>query len=54
MRNTLFVLLAFALLSCTPGAPYEVRSPCVAIDSVSIEMPMPCVRRAVNLEHGFA
>ncbi|KJV89925.1 hypothetical protein RBEAN4_0916 [Rickettsia bellii str. RML An4] len=38
------------LLSCTPSAPYEIKSPCVAAeinDEAELNMN-PCVRRPVN------
>ncbi|ADE29800.1 DUF2706 domain-containing protein [Rickettsia prowazekii] len=44
-----FIILA-QLLSCTPSAPYEIKSPCVSVDiddnsSLSIN---PCIRRPIN------
>ncbi len=40
-----FVML-LQLLSCTSGPPYEIKSPCVSIES---SIRNPCVRRPVNL-----
>ncbi|KJW03228.1 hypothetical protein REIP_1253 [Rickettsia endosymbiont of Ixodes pacificus] len=51
MLKFLLVLIMLAqLLSCTPSAPYEIKSPCVSADvddgsSLSVN---PCVRRPVN------
>lgn len=38
------------LISCTPGPPYEIKSPCVSADSLEIEAAKgnPCIRRPVN------
>ncbi len=41
----------FQLLSCTPSAPYEIRSPCVSADLEGSVHPHPCVRRPINLIH---
>ena len=47
--SVLTIMLA-QLLSCTPSAPYEIKSPCVSADmdggsSLNIN---PCIRRPVN------
>ncbi|WP_341750995.1 DUF2706 domain-containing protein [Candidatus Tisiphia endosymbiont of Sialis lutaria] len=38
------------LLSCTSSPPYEIKSPCVSIESTDPSgIRNPCVRRPVNL-----
>lgn len=40
------------VLSCTQKGPYEVKSPCVSIDSLTDDNSYsitPCVRRPANL-----
>ncbi|ABV78838.1 hypothetical protein A1I_02310 [Rickettsia bellii OSU 85-389] len=47
--GVLLIMLS-QLLSCTPSAPYEIKSPCVAPeinDEAELNMN-PCVRRPVN------
>ncbi|ARD86472.1 MAG: DUF2706 domain-containing protein [Janthinobacterium lividum] len=47
--GVLLIMLS-QLLSCTPSAPYEIKSPCVAAeinDEAELNMN-PCVRRPVN------
>ncbi|HJD65702.1 MAG TPA: DUF2706 domain-containing protein [Rickettsia endosymbiont of Bembidion nr. Transversale] len=47
--GVLLIMLS-QLLSCTPSAPYEIKSPCVAAeinDETELNMN-PCVRRPVN------
>ena len=47
-------LQLFFLLSCTPSKPYEARSPCVAIESISdIYGITPCVRKPINLTYAI-
>ncbi len=41
------MMIVIPSLSCVPGKPYEVKSPCVSIDS--LDEPGPCSRRPVNL-----
>lgn len=53
LKASLFFAMLLQLLSCTPGAPYEVRSPCVSNsqdDDPSTLLKNPCVRRPVNLD----
>ncbi len=38
------------LLSCTPSAPYEIKSPCVAIESDAATPASPCIRRPANFK----
>lgn len=46
-------LIVSILSSCTPSAPYEVRSPCVSIESANPSPTMsPCIRRPVNFDIG--
>ncbi|WP_342226112.1 DUF2706 domain-containing protein [Rickettsia endosymbiont of Urophora cardui] len=44
------LIMLSQLLSCTPSAPYEIKSPCVAAEiNDEAELSMnPCVRRPVN------
>ncbi|AAU03759.1 DUF2706 domain-containing protein [Rickettsia typhi] len=44
-----FIMIA-QLLSCTPSAPYEIKSPCVSadIDDNSNLSVNPCIRRPIN------
>jgi hypothetical protein len=52
MNYLVLLISALIMTSCTPGTPYEVKSPCVAIDAnLDESMPMPCVRRPANLNH---
>lgn len=43
-------LLLSSILSCTPSAPYEIKSPCVAVEAEDEydHAIRPCVRRPVN------
>ncbi|HJD65127.1 MAG TPA: DUF2706 domain-containing protein [Rickettsia endosymbiont of Diachasma alloeum] len=47
--GVLLIMLS-QLLSCTPSAPYEIKSPCVAAEiNDEAELSInPCVRRPVN------
>ncbi|MFP3120471.1 DUF2706 domain-containing protein [Rickettsia sp. R2] len=49
LKLLLVLIMLAQLLSCTPSAPYEIKSPCVSADiddgSVSVN---PCIRRPVN------
>ncbi len=47
-----FGLLILKLIACTPGKPYEIRSPCVAIESENSDIT-PCVRRPANLNRSL-
>lgn len=47
------VLSAISILSCTPSAPYEIKSPCVSIDSDSSGTITPCVRRPINISRAI-
>jgi len=47
-------LILLQLLSCTAGAPYEIRSPCVSgstEDSLAIN---PCIRKPLNINKDVA
>ena len=47
-----FIFLMLGLLSCTPSAPYEIKSPCVSIEATDHNYLInPCVRRPVNLNY---
>lgn len=41
-------VMLLQLLSCTPSAPYEIKSPCVSSESEDV-IGNPCVRRPVNI-----
>ncbi|MDX1916652.1 MAG: DUF2706 domain-containing protein [Rickettsiaceae bacterium] len=46
-----FLLLAFCLaniLSCTNATLYEIKSPCVSIDSANPYFRAPCTKRPAN------
>lgn len=47
--GVLLIMLS-QLLSCTPSAPYEIKSPCVVAEiNGEAELSInPCVRRPVN------
>ena len=50
-KFSVFFAMLIHLLSCTPGAPYEIKSPCVSIESQDDATSMtrnPCVRRPIN------
>ncbi|MBN8511726.1 MAG: DUF2706 domain-containing protein [Rickettsiales bacterium] len=49
-KNYLLICSLIVLsLSCTPKPPYEIKSPCVANDSVENSSAIhPCIRRPVN------
>lgn len=52
MNYLVLLISAFIITSCTQGTPYEVKSPCVAIDAnIDGSVPIPCVRRPANLNH---
>lgn len=42
------VAMLLHLLSCTPSAPYEIKSPCVSSESEDV-IGNPCIRRPVNI-----
>ncbi len=47
-RVFVFTLLILMVSSCTPKPPYEVRSPCVSIDSDNPFYRSPCSRVPLN------
>jgi hypothetical protein len=47
IKFILAIIFILPSISCTPGKPYEIKSPCVAKDSDDIFSP--CARRPVNL-----
>ena len=50
-----FLAMLTQLLSCTPGPPYEIKSPCVAIEpSDDAAAGSPCVRRPINSKFDMA
>ncbi|MCC8398844.1 MAG: DUF2706 domain-containing protein [Rickettsia endosymbiont of Labidopullus appendiculatus] len=49
LRFSVFFVILLQLLSCTAGPPYEIKSPCVSIESTDeSSIRNPCVRRPVN------
>jgi hypothetical protein len=54
LKFFLFSAMLLHLLSCTPGAPYEIKSPCVSTESDDISNDInPCVRRSINSQFGI-
>lgn len=51
LRTFLLIALFSGLYSCTPSAPYEIKSPCVAVDPENPYAISPCVRTPVNLKY---
>ncbi|MBY0534035.1 MAG: DUF2706 domain-containing protein [Rickettsiaceae bacterium] len=47
------IVLLGAISSCTPSAPYEIKSPCVSSEDINSFTVMPCVRRPVNLNYAI-
>ncbi len=48
------ILLGFCLISlhsCFNSAPYEVRSPCVAVESNNPYVITPCTKIPANIDH---
>lgn len=45
------VVVFVGTTSCAPKPPYEVKSPCVAIETDNPWAVNPCVRRAANVLH---
>lgn len=55
LKISLFLAIILQLLSCTPGAPYEIKSPCVSSEPTDIySLRNPCVRRPVNLNYDIS
>ena len=55
LKNIFFIFLLSGILSCTPTAPYEIKSPCVSIEGSEHTYGVnPCVRRPVNMNYAFA
>ncbi|WP_253307576.1 MULTISPECIES: DUF2706 domain-containing protein [unclassified Rickettsia] len=50
LKLSISLVILLQLLSCTPSAPYEIKSPCVSAESNDLfSAPInPCVRRPVN------
>jgi len=51
LKTFLFIALFSGLYSCTPSAPYEIKSPCVAVDSENPYAINPCVRVPLNMKY---
>ncbi|KAF8818293.1 DUF2706 domain-containing protein [Rickettsia endosymbiont of Cardiosporidium cionae] len=58
MQWLLAVVFCINILSCVPGPPQELKSPCVAADSfdlfggsLSLDLSVPCIRYPVNDKH---
>lgn len=47
-------LIASGLASCVPKPPYEIKSPCVSIDSDNPYAINPCIRRPVNISRDIS
>ncbi len=48
------LLLLFLVLSCTPTAPYEIKSPCVSHSTTdNMQGITPCPRRPVNINYSI-
>lgn len=47
-KNILLILSVLALHSCTTSTPYEIKSPCVSIESDNPYFRSPCERRPAN------
>lgn len=53
--KSLLVLLLLTVASCTPSAPYEIKSPCVSGDVNTETIGItPCLRRPANLNYDIA
>lgn len=50
------IIILMQLFSCTPSAPYEMKSPCVATEFSGEEaiIPNPCVRKPVNFNRDIS
>lgn len=51
LKFIISIVVLMQLSSCTPSAPYEIKSPCVSAET-NDELDMgitPCIRRPVNL-----
>ncbi len=53
IKVTIVLSLILNVISCTPSAPYEIKSPCVSIESDHPYAITPCVRRPANLEYAI-
>lgn len=51
MHSIVVVLTMLLLLSCTPSAPYEIRSPCVSVDHPYGHNP--CPTRPANIKNAL-
>ncbi len=49
INSTLILGCLLCILSCTSSKPYEVKSPCVSIDSDNPYLRNPCSRRPANV-----
>jgi hypothetical protein len=54
LKNILFVLFVLGISACTPSTPYEIKSPCVAIEPYESSGLTPCIRRPVNMDWSIA
>ena len=50
----LMTLILVGVTSCAPKPPYEVKSPCAAIETDNPWAVNHCVRRSVNAELALA
>lgn len=49
LKLVAILFIGLQLVSCTPKPPYEIKSPCVSIDTYDPAMRNPCVRRPANI-----
>jgi hypothetical protein len=49
LKITIFLVSLLQIAACTPKPPYEIKSPCVSIDSDDPNFRNPCIRRPANV-----
>lgn len=49
LKMTIFLASLLQMASCTPKPPYEIKSPCVSIDTNDPYSRNPCIRRPANV-----
>lgn len=42
------------MISCAPKPPYEIKSPCVSVDSDNPWVHNPCIRKPLNPNRAIA
>jgi hypothetical protein len=53
IKSFCIAIVLLGAISCTPSPPYEIKSPCVAVEGNDSFAIMPCVRRPVNLNYAI-